>query len=154
MPAVSPEQDYQQVQIERQRLEEGRRRLQQDIDARLESIATLRGELEGKVVDFQRECEELSRVLRRASYEDVVRYRVYQGAQVRMAGVLSQVLKRASVADRVLDVAHAEQEERALRERQEESREKVRAMRRNVANLQLPKDDDFESLYEGVIDAS
>lgn len=153
MPVASPQQDYQQIQLERQRLEESRRRQQQEIDTHVKAIAEIRVSLEGKIVDFQRECEELLRVLRRSPYGEVGRYMVYQAAQMRMSGVLSQGLKRAQGADKYLEAAKVEQEERTARERQEETREKVRAARREVASLQQPQDDDFDSLYEEVTDA-
>jgi hypothetical protein len=153
MPVASPQQDYQQIQVERERLEENRRRLQLEIDARVKSITDIRASLDGKISDLQRECEALQRVLRRSPYEDVGRYMIYQAAQVRIAGVLSQGLKRAQMADKYLEAAKVEQEERFARERQEVLREKVRTARRDVASLQLPTDDDFETLYEGVTDA-
>lgn len=153
MPQASPQQNYEQVQAERRRLEELSRRQQEEIGGHVKAITDIRAGLEGKIVDLQRECEALQRVLRRSSYDDVSRYLVYQAAQMRMAGVLSQGLKRAQSADKYLEASRIEREERAARERQEDLHDKVRAMRRDVASLQLPKDDDFDSLYEEVTHA-
>jgi chromosome segregation ATPase len=153
MPVASPQQDYEQIQAERQRLEESRRRQQHEIDAHVKSITDIRASLEGKIVDFQRECEALQRVLRRSPHGEVGRHLVYQAAQMRMSGVLSQALKRAQAADKYLEAAKAEEDERASRERQDEIRDKVRAARREVASLQVPQDDDLDSLYEEVTDA-
>ncbi len=154
MPQASPQQNHEQVQAERHRLEELSRRQQEEIASHVKAITDIRAVLEGKVGDLQRECEALQRVLRRASYDDVSRYAIYQAAQMRMAGALGQGLKRAQSADRYLEASRIEREERLARERQEDIRDRMRAMRRDVATLQEPQDDDFESLYEEVTNAS
>ena len=154
MPQASPQQSFDQIRVERQRLEESNRRQLEQVGTHVKAIADIRAALEVKIGDLQRECEALQRVLRRSSYEDVSRYMVYQAAQMRVAGVLSQGLKRATAADKYLEASRIEREERAGREHQEELRRKLKAVREDVARLQLPQEDDFETLYEGVTDAS
>lgn len=154
MPQAAPQHSYEQAQAERQRLDDISRSQQEEINTHVKAITDIRASMEGKVADLQRECDALQRVLRRSTYDDVSRYLVYQAAQARMAGVLSQGLKRATAADKFLEASRLEREERTTRERQDALRDKVRAVRRNVASLQRPTDDDFDSLYEEVSDAS
>lgn len=155
MPS-SPAQE-QRIQAERLRTAEIRRQREQEVGGHVQAIKAIRGDLETKLRELQGHCERLHQTTRRALNEDGsdARYRLYHTAQLRMVGAMSQALKRAEAADRLLVASQAERQDQERREREKQTQERVESAVRDVFDLQLPKDDDFESLFgEEVTDAS
>lgn len=104
-------------------------------------------------MDLQGHCDRLQRASRLASVEDgeAARYRLYHTAQTRMIGALSHALKRAQGMDRLLESGREERQDRERRDREEKVKTEARAAVREVFNLQLPREDDFEQLFGEVI---
>ncbi len=145
------------IQAERLRIAEIRRQRDQDVEGHVLAIKTARKDLEAKLGELQGHCDRLQQATRRARGEggDDPRYRIYHTAQTRMVGAMGHALKRAEATDRLLDVGRVEQQERERQEREESLRARVKTVVRDVFNLQLPKEDDFEQLFgEETADAS
>lgn len=144
------------IQAERLRAADIRRQRAQDVDSHVQAIKAARGDIEGKLHELQGHCDRLQQAARRAGAEDgVARYRLYHTAQARMAGALSQVLKRAKSTDRLLEARGNDEQEREREQREAESQARVQTAVRDIFDLQLPKENDIESLFgEGVMDAS
>lgn len=142
------------VEVERLRFAETRRQRERDVEAHVEAIRTARSDLEAKLLELQGHCDRLQRATRLASGDggEEARYRLYHAAQTRLVGAMSHAIKRAQGTDRLLEASRAEQQERERREREDMTRAHVKAAVREVFNLQLPKDDDFEQLFGEVAD--
>lgn len=137
------------IQVERLRIAEIRRQRERDVEAHVAAIKAARADLETKLVELQGHCDRLQRATRLARGEgtDDARYRLYHTVQTRMIGAMGHALKRASATDRVLDASREEQAAQARQEREVVLRANVNAAVREVFNLQLPKEDDFEQLF-------
>jgi hypothetical protein len=136
------------IQVERLRFAEIRRQRERDIETHVAAIKTARSDLETKLRELQQHCDRLQRAARLSGgEEDSARYRIYQAAQARMVGAMGHALKRAQATDRLLEVSVADQRVREQQEREETVRTHVKAAVRDVFNLQLPREDDFEQLF-------
>lgn len=162
MPAALPysPQEARQILALRQRQQEARRRNEVELDAQVASIEKAREDLDHKLQDYLRLCDQLRQSSRRVAVdESSTRYRTYATLQLRMGGAITQALKRAEGGDRILNAAKARQEEDDRREEQQRVHQAARVAQRQVEQSLLPTNDDFESLYgdvddlEGLIDA-
>lgn len=153
---MPPTNHNEQIEVERLRVSEIRRQRERDVEAHVEAIRTARSDLEAKLIELQGHCERLHRATRLARGDggEDARYRLYHAAQTRMVGAMSHAIKRAQGTDRLLEASRAEQQERERQEREDKTRAHVKAAVREVFNLQLPKEDDFEQLFGEVTDAS
>lgn len=144
------------VRVERLRFAETRRQQQRDIDGHVAAIKSARADIEGKLRELQGHCDRLLRATRLAADEegDTARFRLYHTAQMRMAGAMGHALKRAEATDRLLERHLDDQRERDRQDRERAVQTRVREVIRDVFDLKLPKDDDFEQLFGEVIDAS
>lgn len=147
----------QRRQAEIQRTEEIRRLHEKELAVHIQAIQGVRAEVETKIRELQGHCERLQQTARRGQTGDgsEARFRVYCTAHTRLAGAIGQALKRAQATDRLLEAGREEQQDRERREREAAVEERVKAAVRDVFDLQLPKDNDFELLFgEGVAHAS
>jgi hypothetical protein len=153
---MPPDNQIERIQAERLRSADIRRQRERDIEAHVAAIKTARAELDAKLVELQGACDRLQRATRLAGGEggDQARYRIYHASQTRMVGAMGHALKRAQATDRLLEVSAAELREREAQQRAETVRTQVKAAAREVFNLQLPKEDDFEQLFGEVTDGS
>lgn len=143
-----PDDQIEWIQTERLRQADLRRQREQDIDFHVQALQKTREEIETKLRDYQKHCDNLQTAVRRSIQdESTIRYKSYANVQTRMGGAMGQALKRASSMDRLLDLGKLEREEALRREQQGHQQSRVRQMSREVFNLQLPREDDFEALY-------
>lgn len=147
MPGFSAQD--QQVQAERLRVEELRKRREREIETHVQAIKRARADVEVKLRELVTHCASLQQATRRWPAEDGsdAAYRIYHTAHSRLAGAIVQAVKRAQATDRFLDARRADAEDLRRQEREEELRDRVDAAMKEVFNLQLPKDDDFETLF-------
>lgn len=147
-----------QIQADQLRTDEIRRQHEREISLHVQAIQGVRAEVETKIRELQGHCERLQQTARRGPPGEgsEARYRVYCTAHTRLAGAMGQALKRAQATDRLLEARREEQQDRERRERELAVRDRVEAAVRDVFDLQLPKDNDFEALFgeEGVAHAS
>jgi hypothetical protein len=78
-------------------------------------------------------------------------YLVFANAHLRLAGALTQGVKRAASMDRVLKRAQSEQEETRRRAKEDRQRREDRAYQKQLQQLQQPSEDAFEQLYGEVV---
>lgn len=125
-----------------------RRRQEREVEAQVERISAVRGEIEAKIQELNELCLGLQRNIRRVGSAEVQNhYRTYTTMQLRMAGAMNQAVLRAKSMDRVISASKAEAAERRRVEEWEQSQVTQRNIESNVARLWLPQEDDMAFLY-------
>jgi len=144
-------------EAERLRADESRRLQEREVEGHVQAIQGVRADIETKLRDLVGHCERLHQATRRLDAGDgpAARYRVYGTAHSRLAAALGQGLRRAQATDRLLDARRESGRERERHEQERVAEERVQAAVRQVIDLQLPRENDFETLFGGeVADAS
>jgi len=136
-----------------------RQRQVQQIDVLVEKIHRIRQGIDEQVAQLLEASSELRTVCRRNYDEASSSYLVFANSHLRLAGALSQGIRRTGSMDRFLQKAAHEREEAKLLEeklrQQREAREQARMQAEAVQQLQLPTEDDFDELYGEILnDAS
>jgi hypothetical protein len=117
----------------------------------VEQIQAARRVTEESVAKLSELTQQLYSKARRSLFDGSSAYVLFANAHLRMAGALSQGMRRTASMDRVLNIAEAEREESRRRDIQEEERRLVREAQRKVRKLQLPTGDDFDEVYGDVV---
>jgi len=158
MPQLTPEQEsllqeeVQRIEAERLRAAEVARQQERGVGNLIAQIQGVRKDVEASVTRLQDLCQQLRVEVRQLSGDDGAHhYLVFTNAHLRLAGALSQGLRRTSSVDRLLTAAKAEQEETQRRDDRERQYRESRDRERALDRLQLPQDDDFEDLYGEVM---
>lgn len=134
---------------------EARQRHVQHVEALVERIHKTRQELDERIAQLTEVATELRSVCRRNFDEASSSYLIYANSHLRLAGALSQGVRRTASMDRVLVNAAKEREDAKQREEVFRRQQEVRAHGKLVQKLQLPADDAFEELFGEIVnDAS
>lgn len=141
-----------EVQLAQSREAEVRQRHVQYVEALVGQIHTVRRELDEKVARLQETASELRSVCRRNFDEASSSYLIFANSHLRLAGALSQGIKRTASMDRVLVNANREREDAKVREAEFKRQQAVRAHGKLVEKLQLPTDDGFDELFGEIVD--
>ncbi len=121
--------------------------VQREIEGIVGSMKRLRSELESKLSEYQTQVTLLGRVVRRTSSESSRHYRAYATAHDRLSRALLNSIHRTASMDSLLENARAEQQDLARQQDREDQKARLLKAKQQVFDLQLPREDDFESLY-------
>jgi hypothetical protein len=136
------------IQALREQAEAARQRDDSRFGSQVAQLQSARQELEKALSNVVTLAETLKRDARRGGASEVSNlYLVFANGHLRMAGAVSQALRRTSSVDRLLVAARAEQEDRARRDREEENWRQERAANRRVQELMTADDDVFNDLF-------
>lgn len=139
------------VETARSREADVRRRHEEHVQALVERIHNTRQTLEASIAQLQDASLELRSVCRRNYDEASSSYLVFANSHLRLAGALTQGIRRTASMDRVLVNAAREREDAKLRQEEFQRQQEVRAHAKLVQKLQLPTEDDFEELYGEIV---
>lgn len=134
---------------------EARQRHAAHVEALVERIHTARRDVDEGVARLQQSSEELRSLCRRNYDEASSSYLIFANSHLRLAGALSQGIRRTASMDRVLMNAAREREDAKAREEEFRRQQQVREHEKLVQKLQLPAPDDFDELFGEIVnDAS
>jgi hypothetical protein len=158
MPELTAEQEVllqeemQRIAAERQRVFELARQQERGAESIIAQIQGVRQELETSVGRLHDLCQQLRASVRQLSGDEGAHhYLMFANGHIRLAGALSQGVRRTAAMDRLLTAAKAEKEEVQRRDEQQRQLQESRDRQRAIDHLQLPQDDDFEDLYGEVM---
>ena len=145
------------LQAEQLRVDEARRHREAEAEALVQAIAGIRADIDAKLRELAGQCDRLHQAARRLQSGDgaEARFRHFATAHQRLTGAMGQALKRAQATERLLGGRQLDQRDAERREREEAARERVKEAVQSVFDLQLPRENDFETLFgEEVVHAS
>lgn len=145
MPTAAP------VQVQPDPTAEARRRHAQHVDALVVRVKALRSEIERMASQLTDASTELRAVCRRNFDEASSSYLVFANSHLRLAGALSQGVRRSATMDRMLVNAAREREDAREREAAFQRQQQIREHNKLVQQLQAPSADDFDDLFGEIL---
>lgn len=103
------------------------------------------------IAKLQEASLELRSVCRRNYDEASSSYLIFANSHIRLAGALSQGIRRTASMDRVLANAAREREDAKVREEEFRRQQQVRDHQKLVQKLQLPTEDAFDELFGEIV---
>jgi hypothetical protein len=142
------QEELQRIEAERSRAAEAARHQGKSVEDVIFQIQATRGELEEKAARLQELATRLRSEIRNAAdLEGIRHYTTFNNAHLRLAGAVFQAVRRTVSTDRLLTAAKADQEDAQRRDARERQYQEARVRQKAVERLQIPQEDDFESIY-------
>lgn len=131
----------------RQRADESRMQREKAVEKLVYDIQEAREEITLRIDSLYRLAVELRTLSRRSFDEGSQSYVVFANAHLRLAGALSQGVRRTGSTDRILKVGQTEREDARRRDEMNRQREQVQEHRKVIDKLALSTDNAFDEVY-------
>lgn len=149
MPTTGPH--FSDRTLRASREEDARAQRVRTVDAMVQRIRDARAGLDRQIAELQIASNDLRTECRRNFDEASSSFLVFANSHIRLAGALSQGVRRTASMDRMLVNAAADREEAKVRQEALRVQQQVRSQARQMEQLQAPSDDDFDLVFGEVV---